>query len=136
MKIGITYDLRDDYIKMGFSEEETAEFDRLGTIDAIDNSLKELGHETERIGHIKSLVQKLSAGSKWDLVFNICEGLYGKYSRESQVPALLDAYNIPYTFSDPLIIALTLKKDLAKLIIRKNIKECCKHPKAPAPRLS
>ena len=35
---------------MGFSEEETAEFDRLGTIDAIDNSLKELGHETERIG--------------------------------------------------------------------------------------
>ena len=27
MTIGLTYDLRKDYLKQGFSEEETAEFD-------------------------------------------------------------------------------------------------------------
>ena len=89
MKIGLTYDLREDYLAMGYSEIETAEFDRRSTIDAIENALQSLGHKTERIGHIKSLVKKLADGALWDLVFNICEGLYGKYSRESQVPALL-----------------------------------------------
>jgi D-alanine-D-alanine ligase len=39
MKIGFCYDLRDDYLKMGYSEEETAEFDRLGTIEAIESEL-------------------------------------------------------------------------------------------------
>ena len=28
MKIGLTYDLRQDYLAEGYSEEETAEFDR------------------------------------------------------------------------------------------------------------
>ena len=32
MNIGITYDLRDDYLKEGYSYEETAEFDRIDTI--------------------------------------------------------------------------------------------------------
>ena len=29
MKIGLTYDLRQDYLDWGYGEEETAEFDRL-----------------------------------------------------------------------------------------------------------
>ena len=36
MKIGITFDLRDDYAKEGYAEEEIAEFDRLETIEAIE----------------------------------------------------------------------------------------------------
>ncbi|HPE45476.1 MAG TPA: D-alanine--D-alanine ligase, partial [Deltaproteobacteria bacterium] len=32
--------------------------------------------------------------------------------------ALLDAYRIPYTFSDPLVLALTLHKGLTKTVIR------------------
>lgn len=118
MKIGITYDLKDDYIKEGYSSEEAAEFDRASTIDAIEGALLSLGHKTERIGNIKALVKKLSNGNKWDLVFNICEGLLGKYSRESQVPAILEAYGIPYTFSDPIVQGISLKKDLAKIIIK------------------
>ena len=38
MHIGLTYDLRDEYLAAGYSEEETAEFDRVGTIDAIDGA--------------------------------------------------------------------------------------------------
>ena len=117
MKIGITYDLRQDYLALGFSEEETAEFDQIGTIDAIDNTLTQLGHETERIGNIWSLTEKLAKGNRWDLVFNIAEGLYGM-GREAQVPALLDAYKIPYTFSDPLVLSLTLQKAMTKRVLR------------------
>jgi D-alanine-D-alanine ligase len=117
MRIGMTYDLREDYLRAGFGEEETAEFDRPDTIDGIENALRELGHEPERIGNVTSLVDAIAAGKRWDLVFNICEGLYG-IGREAQVPALLDAYRIPYTFSDPLVLSLTLHKGMTKRVIR------------------
>ena len=117
MKIGITYDLRSEYLKMGFSEDETAEFDQEGTIEAIESTLNKLNYQTERIGHLKQLISRLLNGEKWDLVFNICEGMYGN-GREAQVPAILDAYTIPYVFSSPLVLSLTLDKALTKRIIR------------------
>jgi len=117
MKVGITYDLRDEYLAEGFGEEETAEFDRPDTIDGIDNALKELGFETVRIGHIRNLVKRLAGGERWDLVFNLAEGMYG-FGREAQVPALLDVYRIPYTFSGPMVLSLTLHKALTKRVVR------------------
>jgi D-alanine-D-alanine ligase len=117
LKIGLTYDLRDDYLAEGFTEEETAEFDHPATIAAIEGALQSLGFHTDRIGHIKALARRLVAGEAWDLVFNIAEGLRG-FGREAQVPALLEAWNIPYTFSDPLVLSLTLHKELTKRVIR------------------
>ena len=117
MRIGMTYDLRDDYLAMGFSEEETAEFDRPDTIQAIEDELGMLGHQVDRIGHVKQLAARLVSGDRWDLVFNIAEGLYG-VGREAQVPALLDAYKIPYTFADTMVLALTLHKGMTKHVIR------------------
>ena len=66
MRIGLTYDLRDDYLAMGYGEEETAEFDRIGTIEAIEGALQGLGHRIDRIGHARSLMQRLVAGDRWD----------------------------------------------------------------------
>lgn len=117
MKIGITYDLRDDYLREGYGLEETAEFDRMDTIEAIEGALAALGHQTDRIGHVRHLVSRLATGDRWDLVFNIAEGLHG-IGREAVVPALLDAYRIPYTFSDPLVLALTLHKGMTKAVLR------------------
>jgi D-alanine-D-alanine ligase len=117
VKIGITYDLRDDYLAEGYGEEETAEFDHPRTIAAIEEALQSLGYETDRIGHIRALARRLVAGERWDLVFNIAEGLRG-FGREAQVPALLDAWEIPYTFSDPLVLSLTLHKGMTKRVIR------------------
>jgi D-alanine-D-alanine ligase len=117
IKIGFCYDLRDDYLKMGYSEEETAEFDRLETIEAIESELVKMGFEVERIGNIMSLTGMLSRGCRWDIVFNICEGMFGT-GREAQVPALLDAYRIPYVFSGPLVMAVTLDKSLAKVMVK------------------
>ena len=117
MKIGITYDLRQDYLEAGYGAEETAEFDQPATINAIDESLQSLGHETDRIGNIQSLVKRLGNGQRWDLIFNIAEGLCG-FGREAQVPGLLEAYGIPYTFSDPMVLSLTLHKGMTKHVIR------------------
>jgi D-alanine-D-alanine ligase len=117
MLIGLTYDLRADYLAAGYSEEETAELDRPDTIDAIDTAIRALGHRTDRIGGARDLVKRLAAGARWDLVFNIAEGIHG-IGRESAVPAILDLYEIPCTFSDPLVMALALHKGFAKQIVR------------------
>jgi len=117
MHIGLTYDLRADYLAAGYGEVETAEFDRPDTIDAIERAVRQLGHQADRIGNARSLVERLARGDRWDLVVNIAEGLYGKV-REAQVPAILDVYQIPYTFSDPLVLAVCLHKDLTKLVVR------------------
>src|SRR5512133_717627 len=116
MKIGLTYDLRSWYLDRGFSMEDTAEFDKQETVDAIDNALKEMGYETELIGNAFQLIEALAAGERWDMVFNIAEGLYGD-GRESVVPAILDQYKIPYVFSGPVIMGLSLNKHLAKLVV-------------------
>ena len=116
MKIGLTYDLRSEYLAMGYDRETTAEFDREDTIDAIDQAIRECGHETVRIGHLKQLVARLANGERWDLVFNICEGLHG-IAREAQVPALLEGYQIPCVFSDSLMMAVCLHKGLTKTLV-------------------
>jgi D-alanine-D-alanine ligase len=117
MRIGMTYDLRTDYLAAGYSEDETAEFDRPSTIDAIENAIRAMGHQPVRIGNLASLIKHLDRGERWDLVFNIAEGLYG-LGREAQVPALLDGFRIPYVFSDPLVLALTLHKGMTKHVVR------------------
>ena len=117
MKIGVTYDLRDDYLSAGFSDEEAGEFDVIETIDAIAGAIASHGHNVERIGAIRALVAALAAGKTWDLVFNICEGVAG-IAREAQVPALLEAYGIPCTFSSADVLATAMDKALAKLVVR------------------
>ncbi|MEZ4318924.1 MAG: D-alanine--D-alanine ligase [Myxococcota bacterium] len=117
MNVGITFDLRSDYLALGMGEEETAEFDRGETIEHIEAALVALGHTPVRIGNIRALVTALAAGERWDVVFNICEGVSG-YGREAQVPGLLEAYGIPCTFADPLTASLTLHKGLAKRVLR------------------
>ncbi len=125
MKIGITYDLREVYLAEGYSEEEAAEFDHADTIESIHDALCELGHQADRIGRARQLVQRLAQGDGWDLVFNICEGLHGA-GREAQVPAILDVYGIPYTFADPCVMSVCLEKGVAKCVMR--------HVGVPTPR--
>jgi D-alanine-D-alanine ligase len=117
MRVGLTYDLRSEYLALGYGEEETAEFDREETIDELEGAIRQLGHATDRIGNARRLVERLAGGDRWDLVFNIAEGLRGS-GREAQVPAILELYDIPFTFSDPLVMALTLHKGMTKHVIR------------------
>ena len=117
MRIGMTYDLKDDYLAAGFTADEVAELDSPVTVEAIARALTSQGHTVERIGSIGSLVRALAEGRRWDLVFNIAEGMHG-LGREAQVPALLDAWGIPYTFSGPELLALTLHKGWTNAVVR------------------
>ncbi len=117
LHIGVTYDLRDAWLAEGYSEVETAEFDRQETIDSIVKTLRQLGYNPDPIGNVRQLAARLVSGDRWDLVFNICEGMHGM-GREAQVPALLDAYQIPHVFSDTLVCSLTLHKGMTKDVVR------------------
>lgn len=117
MHIGITYDLRTDYLAAGYSLEDTAEFDSLETIMAIERALRRMGHETERIGHVGRLRARLAGGARWGMVFNIAEGLRGA-DREARVPALLEGCGVPCTFSDARALTAGLHKGMSKRLAR------------------
>ena len=117
LKVGLTFDLRSYYLAQGYSPDDVAEFDSDATIDALERTIRALGYATDRIGNGRMLCQRLVAGDRWDLVFNIAEGMGGR-SREAQVPCLLELYGIGYALSDPLVCAVTLEKNVAKQIVR------------------
>ena len=117
MRVGLTFDLRDDFPSRGLADDEAAECESPDTVDGIADTIASLGHDVDRIGHVRALAARLVAGERWDLVFNMAEGVAGP-SRESQVPAILDAYDVPYTFSDPLTLAVSLQKGMAKRVVR------------------
>ncbi|MDA8161920.1 MAG: D-alanine--D-alanine ligase [Desulfobacteraceae bacterium] len=119
MHIGLTYDLKQDYLDMGWGPEEAAEFDSIETIGAIHAAIERLGHRVSRIGNCRALMKALVSGERWDMVFNIAEGAHGR-GREAQVPAVLECFSIPYTMCDPLTAALTLDKAMAKRVVRDN----------------
>jgi D-alanine-D-alanine ligase len=125
MRVGFTFDSREKYLNGGFSEKDVAEFDRNETIDAIEQALKNNGYKVDKIGSFYQLTSDMLGWDGvcderprpfWDIIFNICEGLYG-IGREGQVPSFLDAHKIPYVFSDPLTMALTLHKGFTKRLL-------------------
>lgn len=117
LRIALCYDLKADYLAAGFQPEEVMEFDEEETVAALAGALDQLGHRPERVGRGVELARRLAAGERWDLVFNLAEGVRGR-SREAQVPAVCELFDQPYTFSDPLTCAVTLDKSLAKRLVR------------------
>ncbi len=117
LRIALCYDLKSDYLAAGFAPEDVMEFDEEETVEFLDGTLDQLGHHLERVGRGVELTRRLATGERWDLVFNVAEGVHGR-SREAQVPAVCEMFDQPYTFSDPLTCALTLDKAMAKRVVR------------------
>src|SRR4051794_29870893 len=117
LAIALCYDLKTDYLAAGFAPADVMEFDDEETVAALAGALCEAGHRPERVGRGVELARRLTGGERWDLVFNLSEGVRGR-SREAQVPALCEMFGQPYTFSDPLTCAVTLDKALAKRLVR------------------
>src|SRR6187549_3701359 len=115
MKIALTHNLR-----LTDSEEE-AEFDTRETVEALAGALERLGHRVERIevsGPASRTVSRLEAYSP-DLIFNTAEGRRGRF-REAFFPALFEELGFPYTGSDAYALAVTLDKQLTKLILKEH----------------
>jgi len=117
MRIGFTYDLVADWAGERLDAEQLAEFDADVTIAAIAVHFSARGHDVEKIGRARALISRVVAGARWDIVFNICEGLHGP-GREALVPALLESLDVPCVFSDSLVMALALHKGHTKRVVR------------------
>ncbi len=115
MKVALTYNLKKkdeskpaDY----FSECDSEE-----TINSIVLALESKGHKVETIDVEYPKLFSYFSKNNVDMVFNIAEGKHGKF-RESEVPAILDYLNIPYTGSGTFSLALALNKALTKKILK------------------
>jgi D-alanine-D-alanine ligase len=97
-------------------DDAEEEFDSPVTIEAIAQVIRGLGHEVEKLGDGRELLQRLLANPP-DFVFNFAEGQGISRSREARVPAVLEMLGIPYSGSDPLALAATLDKDVAKRLV-------------------
>ena len=51
LNVGMVYDLRREYLAMGYGEDEVTEFDSDETINLLADAIGALGHEVERVGH-------------------------------------------------------------------------------------
>ncbi len=117
MKIGITYDLKQDLAaEANLPEDAFEEYDSLETIDALSAAIASRGHEVLRLGGGRGFLERVLA-VRPDFVFNISEGLGNFRSREAQVPSVLEMLGIPYSGSDPLTLAISLEKPLTKQIV-------------------
>ena len=114
--IALVYEIKSLYLARGFSEDECLDLEDDEEIDRIASTLQALGHTVVRVGDLKDLVACLAKGSHqaWDLVFTSSEGLYG-LAREAQVPALLEAYEIPFTGADAASTVLCHDKAKTKV---------------------
>lgn len=112
--IGLTYDLKSDWIKHDDDPQDAAaEFDNEDTIECLTTAFESAGHTVLPIGNAHHLLIALRKGLKVDLVFNITEGHHGR-NRESQVPTILELFNIPFCGADALTLGITLDKAVAK----------------------
>ncbi len=117
MKVGLTYDLKED-VSLSPSEPEDAleEYDSRETVAAIAAVIQSLGHSVVHLGGgRKFLVNVLK--NKVDFVFNIAEGRGTYRGREAQVPSVLEMLNIPYSGADPQCLAIRLDKPLTKKLV-------------------
>jgi D-alanine-D-alanine ligase-like ATP-grasp enzyme len=116
LNIALIAEQRSTYRDQGYSEEECAALTHSGEVEAVLSTLEKLGHHVTLVPGIQSLVKHLAVGTNkdWDLFFNMAQGFHG-LAREAQVPALLDAYQALYTFSDAATMALCQNKAHTKV---------------------
>lgn len=114
MKIGITYDVKEEY---GFEKLDLrfTDFLAMEEVSFIKESLEGLGHHVTLIGNVIALNEYLRKNTDLDLVFNMSWGYRGR-NREGLIPAVLENYNIPYTGTDAYGCSSCLDKLHIKLL--------------------
>ena len=116
LKVGFAFNVKRVTPELTGEQDEEAEYDTPKTLQAIREAIASHGHEVIDLEATSDLPIQL-ASTPVDVVFNIAEGFKGR-NRESQVPALLELLDIPYTGSDPAALSVSLDKALAKRMVR------------------
>jgi D-alanine-D-alanine ligase len=117
MRVGLAYDLKKAVWTNGAAPDDALEeYDSPATIEYIRKALEGAGHSVINLGGGTEFIHNILQ-EKVDIVFNIAEGRGNYRSRESQVPAILEMLDIPYTGSDPECLAICLDKPLTKKLV-------------------
>jgi len=117
MKIGLAYDLKTAVeARPDAPDDEAEEYDPPDTINALASEIEGLGHQVVHLGGGNEFLRRIGSANV-DLVFNIAEGKGTYRSREAQVPSVLEMLGIPYSGSDPLTLAISLDKPMAKQVV-------------------
>jgi D-alanine-D-alanine ligase len=117
VKIGIAYSLappKSDAVDG--PDDRFEEFDRPETVDAIASVIRDDGHEVTLLGDGREFLAKMLADPP-EFVFNIAEGSGVSRNREARVPAVCEMLGVPYSGSDPLTLAASLDKEVARTLV-------------------
>jgi D-alanine-D-alanine ligase len=92
----------------------------LESVDAVERAIAAGGHKVERVpvnpdGRWFERVRR----GKYDLVFNLCEGVDGAAQLEPAVIAALELLGVPYTGSSAWTAALCLRKHLVNDLLQR-----------------
>lgn len=118
MRIGFSFDMKvpGTPTPVGVPDDLYEEYDPPATVASIAEAIAAHGHEVVPLGGGREFLEKV-LNEKLDFVFNISEGRGVFRSREGQVPSILEMLGVPYSFSDPLTLAISLDKPLTKRIV-------------------
>jgi len=89
-------------------------------IEAVKNALKEGNFTVKTMGlrRINAKAVSQIEESNPDVIFNLCESLYGESRQEMYIASLFELLKIPYTGSSPFSLGLALNKRKSKQILR------------------
>jgi D-alanine-D-alanine ligase len=90
----------------------------LGTVEAVERSLATEGNEVVRVPvHPDGRwIERVRRG-KFDLAFNLCEGIDGVAVLEPSVVSVLELFGLPYTGSASWTTALCLRKPVTNALL-------------------
>ncbi len=97
---------------------KTPEIQLLDAIEAVETALQDWATEVVRVpvSNDGRWVERLRRG-KFDLVFNLCEGIDGEAVHEARVIAVLELLGVPFTGSGSWTTALTLRKNVVNGVL-------------------
>ncbi len=118
MRIGLAVNLKSDAVRpTGLVPDDwDEEFDSPETVEALSAVMRSMGHDPVVLGDGEALIRRV-LDQRPDFVFNIAEGAGIGRSREARVPAFLEMLGIPYSGSDPLTLAASLDKAVARRLV-------------------
>jgi D-alanine-D-alanine ligase len=115
MRVGILYDLFDDYPwRPGEPPDADAENEPEATLLALEAALRRLGHEPVRLGPPARLDPARLRSV--DVGVNIAEGAHTR-NREGWAPTLLEMAGVPFVGSDALTLSASLDKAWTKDLV-------------------
>jgi D-alanine-D-alanine ligase len=119
MRVALLHNAKPEPMPAGLPDDAFEEYDRAETIAAVAKALEGAGAEVHRVPADPRLPSRLTEG-RFDFAFNMAEG-QGRRCREAVPAAVCELLSLPYTGSDPLTLAVTLDKAVARRVVSPDV---------------